>query len=258
MVIYYFSATGNSLKMAMDIASKKKDVEIRKIGMNSVNKYSESKEVGFIFPVYMGAIPDIVREFLHNFTFKKGTYYFSICTYYLYKGNTLSSVSKILKDKGVLLNYGAYLSTIGNCLMEYEVSVNKRIKKLRQAEIDSTIIVNDILRKISNNPSGYCRTIEKFHKSLFKIVFASTYKKFTLENTCTGCGRCEKICPANNINISSGKAQWGENCIACHACIHWCPENAINIGKSKGRLQYHNPAVNISMLLKPDISSQRE
>lgn len=252
MTIYYFSATGNSLKMAMDIASKRKDIVIRKIGIDIIDKHPETKEIGFIFPVYMGTIPDIVRKFLLNFPFEKDVYYYSICTYYLYKGNTLSSVGRLLKDKGVVLNYGAYLSTVGNCLKEYEVSMNKRIKVLEQAKRDSAIIVNDILSKKENSPIGYCKTMERFHQFLFKLVFASTHKQFTLENNCISCGRCEKLCPVNNISINDGVPKWGKSCIACHACVHWCPQNAINIGKSKGRLQYHNPDIKISMLLQPD------
>lgn len=49
----------------------------------------------------MGAIPRIVREFLSNFNFQKNVYYFTICTYYTYKGYVLPSVNKILKAKGV-------------------------------------------------------------------------------------------------------------------------------------------------------------
>lgn len=48
----------------------------------------------------------------------------------------------------------------------------------------------------------------------------------------------------------NGVPRWGTGCEACHACVHWCPRNVIQIGKSKGRLQYHHPAVKRTMLYR--------
>lgn len=45
MVIYYFSATGNSLKMALDIASQKQGCEIRKIANTSIHGEIKSNQM---------------------------------------------------------------------------------------------------------------------------------------------------------------------------------------------------------------------
>jgi electron transfer flavoprotein alpha subunit/NAD-dependent dihydropyrimidine dehydrogenase PreA subunit len=45
---------------------------------------------------------------------------------------------------------------------------------------------------------------------------------------CTGCKRCEKICPYNGIEVKDGKALVNERCTSCGACIDTCPENAIS------------------------------
>ncbi|SHE75061.1 EFR1 family ferrodoxin [Dysgonomonas macrotermitis] len=248
ITIYYFSATGNSLKAASDIASLYTQSELVKISRKATPQHPDSTSVGFVFPVYMGGVPDIVIDFLKGFPFRKDTYYFSIATYYTYKGSAISVVNKILNDKGFALSYGNYIPTVGNCLKEYEVPASKRPSILKKADAITTDIANEIKAKIEKQPSPYCRLSDKIHKGLFNIFFKDTHKKFTLENNCTGCGMCSKVCPVDNISITDKKPVWGVNCESCHACVHWCPGNAINLGKSKGRLQYNNPDIKAGSL----------
>lgn len=250
LVIYYFSATGNSLKLSLDIASHFPGSELINIATTKGADHPQSSKVGFIFPVYMGGLPKIVYQFLRCFPFKEDVYYFSIGTYYTYKGCAIPIVNKIMTDKGVSLNYGNYLPSVGNCLMEYEVTERKRIPILKKVDEITLDLISDIENNSKKTSSKYYRLSEKFHKWLFNVFFLKAYNKFSLEDSCTNCGICEKICPVNNITLENRKPQWGANCEACHACVHWCPQNAINLGKSKGRLQYQNPAINRKMLFK--------
>ena len=248
ITIYYFSATGNSLKASMDIASQYAYSELVKVKYETILKHPDGGIVGFVFPVYMGGLPDIMQQFLSRFPFQKEVYYFAIGTYYTYKGIALSTVSKTLANKGVALNYGNYIPTVGNCLMEYEVSDKKRTPILKQADRVTVNIINDITNGKQKTPSKHCLLSVKFHKWVFDLFFKNVHKKFSLEKSCIGCGICTKVCPMNNIHLQKEKPQWDKNCVACHACVHWCPKNAINIGRSKGRLQYHNPAIRKTML----------
>lgn len=248
ITIYYFSATGNSLKLALDISSHFAKSEMIKINATGNVRQSDADIVGFIFPVYMGGLPQIVREFLEKFHFNKDVYYFSIGTYYTYRGNAMSVVNRIMTDRGVSLSYSNYLPSVGNCLKEYEVNPNKRIKILNRAESYTFNIIYDLKNRVIKNTPKYYRLLDILHMWLFNVFFKDVHKKITLENTCINCRICEKICPMDNIIFKDEKPHWGANCEACHACVHWCPQNAINIGKSKGRLQYQNPAIKRTML----------
>lgn len=250
IVIYYFSATGNSLKLSLDIASQFKKSAIYRISADGKVEYSNASMVGFVFPVYMGSLPEIVRKFLWNFPFRRDVYYFSIGTYYTYKGCANSIVNRILISRGVHLSYGSYLPAVGNCLKEYEVSQIKRARILKRTEVYASAIISDLKCRVISKPPKYFRLLDVWHKGLFNLFFSEMHKRFTLENTCIRCKVCEKVCPVNNISIKNKKPQWGTQCEACHACVHWCPKNAINIGKSKGRLQYQNPAVKSVMLFR--------
>jgi len=250
IIIYYFSATGNSLNAASVIASQSSQSELVKINRKNVTEHPDATIIGFVFPVYMGGIPTIVDSFLKNFPFRQDVYYFSVATYYTYKGRALSVVDKIVKSKGVRLSYANYIPTVGNCLQEYEVVEDKRPHILERADEATRQIAEDIRNKKIKYTVKNCNVSEKLHKGAFNIFFKDTHKKFTVEDTCIGCGICAKICPVDNISLMDNKPQWGSDCEACHACIHWCPKQSINIGKTKGRLRYHNPNVKISTLVR--------
>jgi pyruvate formate lyase activating enzyme len=55
-----------------------------------------------------------------------------------------------------------------------------------------------------------------------------------MENKCTGCKRCYKSCPNDNIRfIDSHPAFDRNNCIACKECAKACPQNAIKFTGEK-------------------------
>lgn len=250
MVIYYFSATGNSLKTALDIANENPGAKIIRIaeGMQ-LTKHPDSAKVGFIFPVYMGLLPDIVRRFVTNFPVKSGVYYFAVGTHFLYKGVAMSEIRNIFKKKGLRFNYINDVTSVGNCLMEYQVPEKTRKPFLKRADKKGCNIANDIKNGKQRKTSVfYCQLSKWIHQGLFNWAFKNAYKKFSLEDSCIACGKCVKACPVDNIEMIDNKPVWGNKCIACHACVHWCPKNAVNLGRSKGRLQYRNPQITYKQL----------
>lgn len=49
---------------------------------------------------------------------------------------------------------------------------------------------------------------------------------------CTGCGRCEEICPEHAIERKNNKVRFDySRCIRCYCCQEICPENAIDFKK---------------------------
>ena len=65
-------------------------------------------------------------------------------------------------------------------------------------------------------------------------------KKFTVDSdVCIKCGKCQKVCPVDNI--TGTPPEWNHNgrCTSCLACYHYCPVHAINFGKiTRKRGQY--------------------
>jgi len=53
---------------------------------------------------------------------------------------------------------------------------------------------------------------------------------------CTGCGRCEEVCPHRVFELSAGKARIADRnlCIECGACALNCPVKAITVNPGTG------------------------
>ena len=74
--------------------------------------------------------------------------------------------------------------------------------------------------------------------TVFYPVFVKA-KAFYADQTCTGCGKCVKVCPLNNVTMNNKKPVWGKHCTHCMACICHCPAEAIEYGrKSVGKPRY--------------------
>ena len=63
--------------------------------------------------------------------------------------------------------------------------------------------------------------------------FMANSKSFTVSEACIGCGKCEEVCPMNNITLQEGKVSFGRQCMFCLGCVHRCPVHAIDY-KGKG------------------------
>lgn len=58
--------------------------------------------------------------------------------------------------------------------------------------------------------------------------------KMKVDNTCSGCGLCKKVCPAEAVEIENRKAEIDPAlCLVCHECSVVCPKDAIAYGRTK-------------------------
>ena len=62
-----------------------------------------------------------------------------------------------------------------------------------------------------------------------KLAQHSTVGPVVHQDGCTGCTTCVAHCPADAINMASGKAYISEKCIGCADCIVVCPEHTIHV-----------------------------
>lgn len=246
--IYYFSGTGNSLKVAKDISAQLKDTEIIQICKENMdNNNTTSSKIGIVFPVYVSGMPLLVKDFIEKLKIPKDTYVYTVVTFGASAGASIAQLENQLKLKGNKLSAAFKIKMPGNYQVMYPPFSEEKQKKYFQNE---EIKITEIVRSINNNEiikfSGLGETIGKTIGGMMYSSFKpyEKDKNFWTDEKCNACGICSNVCPANNIKMNDGKPQWEHKCEQCVACLQWCPQKSIQYKKvTVNRGRYHHPDV---------------
>ncbi len=254
--IYYFSATGNSLKVAKDLAEKLGDTELVSIPkvMKSETDLS-ADSIGIVFPVYAWGMPLMVAKFIKRLRAEHGKYFFAVVTCGGSAAGTLLQAEKSLRKQNVRLAAGFVVQMPTNYIVWGGAIPQER----QQQMFDNWSKRLEDMAKIIGNREEHSVETGSFlanfflSKALYSISmpqFAGMDKAFHSDGNCDHCGICERVCPAGNIALQDGKPVWNHKCEQCLACIQWCPKQSIQYGqKTAGRQRYVNPSVSLKELL---------
>lgn len=262
--IYYFSGTGNSLHIAKEIQIRIPDTELIGILKHLQHEHTstDAEVVGIVFPIYLNSVPKKVREFLKKFDPTGVEYIFAIATH---GGVANPALSEILIDK-ILRKNGKKLDTFfdfemtmntptgivpsiipGSKKWAVEISEEKIIEKDKKIQDKLEFVSRKIKHneKDSTSPGNFDRFKELFMSPLSNRKGVEI--AFQTDDTCNGCGICEKVCLSGKVQINNGKPHWDKDidCFYCYACFNFCLQQAILVGKQytekKGR--FHHPDV---------------
>lgn len=254
--IFYFSSTGNSLHIAKAIAVDLGGAEVIGMPMALQEKQTTitADTVGLVFPVYCWGLPKLVLDFVRTLKIQS-PYVYAVATYGGCPGYTNLQLKEELAKKGIALKAGFGVKMPGNYTPlygapslktqeKYFAKMNEKIPQISEA------VKNQQQAKIENGP-GFVNFIVKvtgFYK-MFIAQLSGSDKSFIVQDNCTGCGICAKVCPVNNIKMQNKKPEWQHHCEHCLACLQWCSEEAIQFGKTtKGRKRYHYPDIELQAI----------
>lgn len=252
--IYYFSGTGNSLKVAKDLSSQLEDSKLVQISKENLSIISDksSDKIGFVYPIYFNGIPALVKRFIENLQINKDTYVFAVATFGGSAGISFNQIDDILKNKEASLSACFKVIMPGNYQIMYApLPEEKQAQRFKNAK-EQILKITASIKKNEINKSNMAGGIKKAilgaaYNSLFKPKDKD--KNFWTTEKCNGCGTCSRVCPVDNIDIINGKPQWKHQCEQCLACRQWCPQKAIEYKKKTlNRGQYHHPEIKANEL----------
>lgn len=247
-MILYFSGTGNSAYVANQIGAKTGyEVEdlLERFRQKDYSLVTSDTPLVFVYPTYGWQMPRLMEEWIRKTEFagNKEAYFVTTCG--SGKGAPEKHLKELCKDKGFKYRGCAEVIMPENYIAMFQVPGEKEVKRIIfkanepiQKIIKSIRAGEDFVEKKTTPVGTFCSTAVN---KIFYPTFVKA-KAFKVEGNCISCGKCEKVCPLNNVKLVNGRPVWGNECTHCMACICKCPTEAIEYGRiSKGKPRYQCP-----------------
>ena len=245
-MIIYFSATGNSKYVAINVAEATGDIAKSITDITKMISLQPNETLGIVIPTYFYWIPSIVKEFLEKIEIEcdENTYIYCIATCGGTSGQASQTVGRLLKKKGKKVC--AYFDIVmpDNWTPMFNANNKKKIVGVLEKEKSQIEnIVGHIKRK--NNGKFTKHTLPYVLAKFISLFYEPSRKTSHLhvEKQCNGCGKCMNDCPVKAIEMKGDKPIWvKDKCTMCLGCLHNCPNFAIQYGKNtKKHGQYIHP-----------------
>ncbi len=247
MTIFYFTSTGNSLAVAKAIGGK--TVSIPPV-IDEPELRFEDDAIGLVFPIYGFSTPKMVRRFVEKADWK-ADYTFAIGTYGNMPGACMYSVQHLAEKHGKRFDYAESLLTVDNFLPMFEMADQEaKLPQKKTAENLARIVAEVSARTRRQAPASLpLRAFSKVISSMQKSAMDGSFgKHFTVNDSCTKCGVCAKVCPCGNISVK-GAVSFGGNCEFCLGCAHLCPQNAIHVKGERSAKRWRHPDVTLNEII---------
>ena len=237
-MVLYFSATGNTEYIAKELARRLDDECInllKRIKSNDFTPVHSERPFIICAPIYVCEMPRFMTKYLKKLEFTGNRDVYFVFTSGGYCGPAGVLAKGIMEKKG--LNYRGH----GEFKMPRNYVASDAYGQNSPEEIRERILnaARQLEGAVACIRSGGELTARKVQlwETLVTVPFNPvwvklklTAKDFHVSDGCIGCGKCEKLCPLNNISIKDKKPVWGSNCTHCMACIGNCPVEAIEYG----------------------------
>lgn len=235
-MIFYFSGTGNSAWAARHLSRLIGDKAYDIVGLKELPDVQSAEQIGFVFPVYAWAAPEIVEEFVKTLP-RTQAFAFGVCTCGSDAGLAMKRFSRDYP-----LNSSYSLIMPNNYIIGSDTDDEHEIlQKLGSAQEELQRMAQEIQRRepVYRVHEGTLAWVKTHFVNLGFNKFARSTRPFFATDSCNGCGQCARRCPVSAISLQNGKPVWAAKCCQCLRCIHECPQQAIQYGKSTaGRRRY--------------------
>lgn len=238
MLGIYFSGTGNS-RYAVELFCAEYDKEAKVFSIEDDNLTLAVKQddlLVFAYPVQYSTVPKILREFINdNKELWKNKKIFVIATMGLFSGDGAGVLGRLLQKHGAEIFGGLHLKmpdSIGDeKVLKRPLEKNVELVKKAEDKIKKAVRLMKKGKPPQEGIGILCRLTGFFGQRLYFGHKTKHYsdKLRVDENKCIGCGKCEKLCPMNNIKVIDKQVVQNNRCTMCYRCINNCPKQAMTL-----------------------------
>jgi len=251
-MIFYFSATGNSLYVA-----KQLDTEIYSIPqeMKKTDRHYKADKIGIVCPLFEFEMPDYVKDFIRSSSFDT-PYFYIIVTYGMHHGGVAERSQAFLESLG---KHADYINTIimhDNAIIVFDMDEQRKLEAGKKVDEHIALLKEDIdtsKKMIQPSPAEETTFYQGYMAMKEKNGPMYSFPLYKITDDCIGCGTCAKVCPRSCIHLENKRPVYDyTNCINCMACAQACPKIAIKLSCVKEpnpNARYRNVHITLSELI---------
>lgn len=244
-MIYWFSGTGNSHRVAQHLAQLLGD----ELEFMSPGLQCDHERVIWVFPIYSWGVPPYVAEVIRSATLTRGSHHYMVATCGDDAGLAPRMWRKLLSPHHVI-PMAAYTVIMPNtyvALPGFDVDEPQLRDSKLDREPDRTRHIARMISESSTADDVIAGSMPWIKTRLIYPFFTGCLmspRDFKVDDGCISCGRCRSHCPVGNISMDERERPvWGNRCAGCLACYHVCPAHAISYGRftaTKGQYYLDN------------------
>lgn len=249
-MIFYFTATGNSLYIAKQI--EEKPISIPQLIRQDALEFT-ADSIGIVAPVYGHEVPPMVKEFLKKAVFHTD-YFYMILTYGNRHGGAAELAKKLCDECGIAVHYINVIMMVDNWLPSFDMNEQKKIDKRIDEKMDMILADLNSRKNMISEVTDIDRAAHQQFVDVMSRMPADVWQHLLwVTDACVGCEICEKVCPSSSIHVLDGKAVYVPGkCQTCLACVHACPKKAIQltIPEKNPDARYRNEHISLREIIE--------
>jgi NAD-dependent dihydropyrimidine dehydrogenase PreA subunit len=238
-VIYIFTGTGNTRCAAELIAEALRGHDIEttiweaRVPLDTAPDPNAFDMALFGYPVYAYNTPRFFLRFVKTLprVGNKPAYIFKTSGEPFGMNNVSSrALVGLLRKKGFVPMREHHLLMPYNIMFRYSDALAKQmyLHTKDMAEVVAGGIESGSAARFHYHPLAVLLSY------LFRLQWFGAFLNGPLvhvnKSSCTGCGLCVKICPAQNVSMRGGYPRFGAKCTMCMGCAFLCPQDAVRPG----------------------------
>jgi len=248
MVMFYFSATGNS-KYIAELFCRETGAQTECYSIEDeadfVRLIVNEDVVGFCYPVYGSRVPRLMREFVTaHLDALKNKKIVIFCTQMGGSGDGARALTDLFPRRYIDVIYAEHFLMPNNvCNLLFLPLAGEKLTEwyLKKAHKKIISVCADIkinkIRRRGFNPGS--RALGMIQGVFMPGIERRALKKVWINSDCDLCRLCVSVCPVKNLKYENDKIETNNNCMICYRCINQCPKKAISVFlRGKVKKQY--------------------